>query len=150
MSEYGQNAYPYPPVAPQPKRSRTLAIALGIGALAVVVLVLALLLGGGGPSNKPEATATTAAPTSMSIAEQDAAFYRWVNRHPWSQNGNTEEDWTSLASSMCGAMDRGAQYSDVATILIEDLDDFSTSDAHDFVAQAISIYCPEYSGRVGR
>jgi hypothetical protein len=98
------------------------------------------------PPAADDAPATTT--QSLSAAEQDAQFYRWVLRHPWAQNGNTQADWTDLGGAMCGAFDRGAGYDDVATILIDELDDFTTADAREFVTRAVEIYCPEHLDQV--
>jgi len=142
-----------PPAAPPPppKKHVGLFIGLGVATIALVVVALGLTFGGGDPGKPPAATATTSSATatqSMSVADQDALFYRWVNRHPWSRDGNTEEDWTGLASSMCGAMDRGAQYDDVAGILQEDMSDMNQYDRRDFVEKAVQVYCPEHIDRV--
>jgi len=134
------------PSSPPPGLRRTgLFVGLAVLAAAAIVATVAVVAVRSSGPDKSEAQTPT---QTMSIADQDAAFYRWVNRHPWSESGESQEDWTSLASSMCGAMDRGAEYSDVATILIDELSDFTLSDAHDFVAKSVEIYCPEYSSRV--
>lgn len=151
---YPMPSYP-PPVSPPPKKNHSVAwIAFGTGVfIAALGLVVFFSLTSGSASPKAQATAavatTSATPTpTLSVLEKDADFYNFVQRHPWSQNGNGRDDWIDLANAMCGAFDRGALYDDVATILIDELSGFSLGDARDFIRKSVEVYCPEYEGRL--
>lgn len=153
---WGYYAPPSPPPPPDHQRGKKNRRGIVIAIVAGVVLMLAgvgaavaLLVSDPEPDSAESVPAASAEPVeTMTLAEQDAAFYRWISRQTWSVNGERQEEWVELANAMCGAFDRGASYDDVATILVQDFYDFTTGDAREFVREAVTIYCPEYLGNV--
>lgn len=152
-NNYGYPVPSFPPPAEPvpPKKNRVPLIIVGVVAVVLVGVAATVAITSDGPGSAAVAeateTTTSAAPT-MSATERDAAFYQFVQRHPYSEDGNTREDWIDLAGSMCGAFDRGATYNDVATILVQEMSDMDLTEAKEFVRQAVTIYCPEHTGAV--